>query len=151
VFLKVIACEVFTREVCHCVARTPYVVDLEFTEKGAHDRSDYLRATLQSKIDLVEASPRTYEAILLGFGLCGNSIAGLTARETPLIIPRAHDCCTLFLGSKERFQQHFAGNPSCPFSSSGYLERADSYVHEVNTRQFLGIGPELCRLRAEVR
>lgn len=32
--LKVIACDVFTREVCHCVATTPHVVDLEFTPKG---------------------------------------------------------------------------------------------------------------------
>jgi len=30
VLLKIIACDVFTREVCHCVARTPHVVDLEF-------------------------------------------------------------------------------------------------------------------------
>ncbi len=49
--LKLIACEVFYREVCACVAASPHRVDIEFTPKGAHDRSDNLREMLQAKID----------------------------------------------------------------------------------------------------
>jgi hypothetical protein len=41
--LKVIACEVFFREVCLCAATSPHRIDLEFTDKGAHDKSDLLR------------------------------------------------------------------------------------------------------------
>lgn len=138
-YLKLIACEVFTREVCHCVARTPHVVDLEFTEKGAHDQSDYLRGLIQAKIDVADSGAREYDAILLGYGLCGNSVVDLVARKTPLVIPRAHDCCTIFLGSREKFKEHFADNPSCPFSSVGYAERTDSYVHEASLRTFIGL------------
>jgi hypothetical protein len=52
----------------------------------------------------------------------------LQARKTKLVLPRAHDCCTILLGSKERFQEHFQAHPSIPFSSVGYLERGNYYV-----------------------
>ncbi|MCL6476687.1 MAG: DUF1638 domain-containing protein [Firmicutes bacterium] len=114
-YLKLIACEVLTREVCRHVADSPHTIDLEFTPKGAHDDSETLRALIQSRIDEAEASP-------LGYGLCGNSTLSLTARRTRLVIPRAHDCCTLFLG------QHFADAPSTPFSALGYMERDGAYT-----------------------
>jgi len=119
--LKLIACEVLLREVCFCIAQSPHVIDLEFTEKDDHNRSDYLRGLIQSKIDAAEQSDRKYDAILLGYGLCGNSTVDIIARQKPVVIPRAHDCCTLFLGSKLRFKEFFANNPSLPFSSGGYM------------------------------
>ena len=130
--LKLIACEVLMREICYCVARTPHVVDIEFTEKGAHDKSDYLKEIIQTKIDNCEKAEKKYEAILLGYGLCGNATAGLVARSIPLIIPRAHDCCTLFLGSKDKFKEYFSDRPSTGFSSAGYIERGESYVREAS-------------------
>ena len=63
--LKVIACDVFTREVCYCVARSPHVVDLEFTPKGAHDDPDVLRKLLQEKIEAAHTSKKSYDAIAL--------------------------------------------------------------------------------------
>lgn len=128
--LKLISCDVFLREVCSCVASSPHVFDLDFTRKGEHDRPDELRRLLQERIDAASAGPTRYEAILLGFGLCGNATSGLTARAVPLVMPRAHDCCTIFLGSRVRFQEHFGDNPSRPFSSAGYLERGDSWTRD---------------------
>ncbi len=136
--LKLIACEVLTREVCHCVARSPHVIDVEFSEKGAHDESDVLRALIQSKIDQIQQADTAYDAVLLGYGLCGNSTVGLESRDTKLVIPRAHDCCTLFLGSKTAFKQHFAANPSQPFSAGGYIERGDEYVRDGSVGKLLG-------------
>jgi len=130
--LKLITCDVLTRLVCHCVARTPHIVDMEFAKKGAHDDSDYLRELLQKKIDACEESEEKYDAIILGYGLCGNSIVNLVARSTPLVIPRAHDCCTLFLGSKEKYVKYFGKNPSKVFSAAGYMEHGGSYVKEAN-------------------
>lgn len=135
---KLISCEVFFREICLSMARTPHLIDVDFTDKGAHDRSDFLRQLLQEKIDQVETSGRTYDAILLGFGLCGNATLHLQARTIPLVIPRAHDCCTLFLGSRQRFQHYFKENPSMPFSSAGYMERGDTYVHEDGYQRLVG-------------
>ena len=136
--LKLISCEVFFRELSYCAALSPHTIDIEFTEKDAHERSPHLRGIIQEKIDAAESSDTRYEAILLGFGLCGNSIAGLNARATKLVVPRAHDCCTLFLGSRERFKEHFKDNPSMPFSSAGYLERGTSFMRESTLEETLG-------------
>jgi hypothetical protein len=126
--LKLIACNVFMREACFCVARSPHVIDVEFTELGDHIHSETLRGMLQARIDAVEASGKKYDAIVLLFGLCGNATVGLQARTMPLVIPRAHDCCTILLGSKDAFRTYFSDNPSRPFSSAGYLERGDYYM-----------------------
>jgi hypothetical protein len=138
-YFKLIACDVLTREVCHCIARSPHTVDVEFTEKGAHEDSDRLRLLLQERIDKTEEKGTPYDAILLAFGLCGNSTAQLAARNTRLVVPRAHDCCTIYLGSRRRFKELFSDNPSRPFSSAGYMERGDSYLHDGDTGRLLGL------------
>jgi len=135
---KLICCEVFFREACLSLSRSKNTVDPEFTPKGAHDRSYFLRELIQQKIDETEEKGG-YDAILLGFGLCGNSIEGLTARSIPLVIPRAHDCCTILLGSKEKFMEHFKDNLSKEWSSTGYMERGESYLRESEVGKSLGI------------
>ena len=130
--LKLITCDVLTRLVCHCIARTPHIVDVEFIKKGAHDDSDYLRKLIQEKIDACDESEEEYDAVLLGYGLCGNSAANLSARSIPLVIPRAHDCCTLFLGAKEKYVEHFGDSPSGTFSAAGYMEHESSCVKEAS-------------------
>jgi hypothetical protein len=126
--LKLIACNIFTREVCHCLPQSPHTIDVEFTELGEHGQPDRLRASLQNLIDRADASPKQYDAVLLLYGLCGNAAAGLTAGQVPLILPRAHDCCTILLGSRQAFREHFEANPSMPFSSVGYMERGEYYL-----------------------
>jgi predicted secreted protein len=139
--LKLIACNVFQREACWCVARSPHVIDTEFTELGEHAHSAGLRELLQARIDEADRTGK-YEAILLLFGLCGNSTVGLKARNAPLVIPRAHDCCTILLGSTEEFRLRFEDNPSRPFSSSGYMERGDYFlrVEDEGAKVFYGDG-----------
>ena len=138
-YYKLVACDVLTREVCHCIARSPHTVDVEFTEKGQHEDSGRLRLLLQEKINRAAGKRTPYDAILLAYGLCGNATAQLEARDTPLVLPRAHDCCTLYLGSRQRFKELFADNPSRPFSSAGYMERGDSYLHDGDTGRLLGL------------
>jgi hypothetical protein len=139
--LRLIGCEVFTREVCYCVARSPHRVDIEFTTISSHDNPDSLRQIIQAKIDSSVES-RNYDAILLCFGLCGNSTLNIQAREIPIIIPRAHDCCTIFLGSKLQFKDHFGDKPSSRFTSTGYMEYGgDTFVHDLNdTMKQMGSG-----------
>ncbi len=126
--LKFITCDVLMREVCLLIAQSPHIFDVEFTEKDSHNQSDKLRKIIQDKID--DSVEKKFDAILLGYGLCGNATVGLKARDTRIVLPRAHDCCTLFLGSKEKFEEHFKDNPSQPFTSPGYMERSDSPFHD---------------------
>ncbi|WP_428937456.1 DUF1638 domain-containing protein [Fontivita pretiosa] len=126
--LKLIACNVFVREACWCIAQSPNVIDVEFTELGEHARPQALRELIQSRIDAADASGKSYDAILLLFGLCGNATVGLRARRTQLVMPRAHDCCTILLGSRQKYLEHFADAPSTPFSSCGYIERGQYFL-----------------------
>jgi hypothetical protein len=120
--LKLISCEVLYREMCAAVARSPHQVDIEFLPKGLHDQGGpAMRARLQDAADGVD--PTRYEAILLGYALCGNGVAGLVSCTLPLVIPRAHDCIALLLGSRERYRCYFENTPGVFFRSTGWLER----------------------------
>jgi len=122
--LKLISCEVFYREMCAAVAGSPNRVDVEFLPKGLHDiGAARMRDRLAEVLDRVDESK--YDAILLGYGLCNNGLVGLTARSIPLVVPRAHDCITLFLGSKERYLDYFNQHSGVYFRTTGWIERSD--------------------------
>jgi hypothetical protein len=122
---KLICCEVFVREMCAAVARSRHTIDIEFLPKGLHDiGSDGMRARLQDVLDRVDEP--LYDAILFGYGLCNNGIVGLEARGVPLVIPRAHDCITLFLGSHRRYLEYFRANPGTYFCTTGWIERGEA-------------------------
>ena len=123
--LKLISCEIFYREFSATVARSPHIVDVEFLPKGLHDvGTEKMRGELQAAVDRVDSA--RYEAVLLGYGLCNNGIAGLTARQIPLVVPRAHDCITLFLGSSKRYLEYFDSHPGVFFKTTGWIERGGS-------------------------
>ena len=121
--LRLIACEVFTRELCALVAGSANEVDVSYLPKGLHSAgATTMLAHLQETIDQV---PVGYDATLLGYGLCNNGLRHLVARQTPLVIPRAHDCITLFLGSRQRYRKHFDDHPGTYYLTSGWIERGD--------------------------
>jgi hypothetical protein len=124
--IKVIACEVLFREVCWCAARAKATVDLVFLRRGLHSNPDTLRAAVQEEVDRAEEGQ--CEAVALGYALCSNGVAGLQAKGVPLVAPRAHDCITLLLGSKERYAKEFAGRPGTYYYSGGWIERGADQV-----------------------
>jgi Protein of unknown function (DUF1638) len=122
--LKLISCEIFYREMCAAVAHSPNMVDVEFLPKGLHDiGSEKMLARLQSALDAVDDT--RYDAVVLGYGLCGMGLVGLTARNIPVVVPRAHDCITHFLGSKERYAEYFQNHPGVYFKTTGWIERGN--------------------------
>jgi Protein of unknown function (DUF1638) len=120
--LKLISCEVLFREMCDASAHSPHQVDLEFLPKGLHDLGGKpMAAKIQEVVDRTPEG--VYDAILLGYALCGNGLDGLTARHTRLVLPRAHDCIALLMGSHDRYQAYFEDNPGTFYRSTGWLER----------------------------
>jgi len=100
-----------------------------------------MSVALQHAINNVNT--KKYSAILLGYGLCNYGVKGLNS-SIPIIIPKAHDCITLFLGSKEKYQDYFSKNPGTFFRTSGWLERAGFGIEgEENVMSQLGINPEM--------
>ena len=114
-FLKVIACEIAFREICFAAAQSSHLVDLEFLTQGLHDIPRTGVAQIQERIDAVPAGK--YDAILIGYGLCGSLIAGLRTPHTQMV-----DCITLFLGSTERYQRLSATHPGAYYYTSGWLK-----------------------------
>lgn len=138
--LKLISCEIFYREMCAAIARSPHRVDLEFLPKGLHDLpSGEMTAKVQAIIDSVPEG--IYDAILLGYGLCNNGLTGIAARHCPLVLPRAHDCITLFMGSRRRYRDYFDANPGTYFLTSGWIERGETTgeLADLSIQQQLGM------------
>lgn len=138
---RFIGCEIVFREACLLAAHSRNIVDLEFVRKGLHDvPRQRMQEELQRRIDAVD--PATYEAVLLCYGRCNDGTVGLQARAMPLVIPRAHDCITLFLGSKQRYRDYFDAHPGTYFRTSGWIER-NFAGHEGTIMQQLGLDKTL--------
>ena len=119
--LKIIACCVLFRELSLCSAYSPHLIDVDFLHRSLHEEPDRLREEVQKRID--QNAGAGYHALLLGYGLCSNGIANLVARDTPLIIPKGHDCITLLLGSREAYNRTFWESPGTYYYTPGWIER----------------------------
>ena len=113
------------REFCAVIARSTNRVDVEFLPKGLHDEGQEAMSGRLREV-LAEVDESSYDAVLFGYALCSNGLVGLTARSIPLVIPRGHDCITLFLGSKERYLEYFQSNRGVYFKTSGWIERGEN-------------------------
>jgi hypothetical protein len=118
-----LTCEALARSIYSAAAKTSHTVTLHMFAQGLHNRPKNLCQVLQEEIDQI--SDKGYDAILLVYGMCGMSTVGLTARQTPLVIPRAHDCITLYLGSQQRYNQEFERHPGTYWYSVDYMERQE--------------------------
>jgi len=120
--LKLISCDVLYRELCAAIARSPHQVDVDFLDKGLPDSGGCaMRSQLQQAVDRTESD--RYDAVLMGYGLCGNGVVGLEARALKMVIPRAHDCIGMLMGSRERHEEYFTQNSGVFYRSTGWLER----------------------------
>jgi hypothetical protein len=110
------------REAYFCAARSPNEVDVVLLEQGLHEDPDNLRAAVQAALDRTQ-NPQglPYDASLLGYGLCSNGIAGLSAKIL-MVVPRGHDCMTLMLGSKDKYREYFESHRGVYWYSSGWIE-----------------------------
>jgi hypothetical protein len=89
-------------------AHSPHSVHIRWMPTDLHTQPQRdLRPALQAEIDKIEQETDGCDAILLGYGLCSMGTAGLKSRSISLIIPRAHDCITMLLGSREKYQEIF--------------------------------------------
>lgn len=105
--LKVIACKVILRELYTIAAKSNNLIDIRWMKQELHLEPGSLQRQIQRVIDEIEADSEDYDAICLGFGLCSNGIVGLKTRHMKLVIPRAHDCISLLLGSRETYKRMF--------------------------------------------
>jgi hypothetical protein len=116
----VIACRVLINEL---KAVCPPGIQLEFLEQGLHNTPDKMRVVIQEKIHEVDSS---YDYIMLGYGACGNGTLGIKAENVPVIIPKAHDCITFWMGSVANHMGEHKKAPGTYYLSKGWIEEAKS-------------------------
>lgn len=124
--IKIIACEVFK----------PYIEllgiheDIEYLEIESHNDPHKLSKMIQKKIDESQNDSK----ILLIYGLCGNALLDIQARNTPVYVVKVHDCLSILLGSKERFmalfQDRFSAGWSCYSLEVKPCQSFDQYDEE---------------------
>lgn len=123
--LRVIACSSLKPELELLAATAKTEITVRHLEMGLHQRSAAaLHEALQSAIDEADS-----DAVAIGYGLCNRGVVGLQARSVPVVLPRAHDCIAILLGSKQYLAQ-LAAVPGTYFQSAGWLESADANVRQ---------------------
>lgn len=115
-----IACQVLWRELCYYASLSEGFFTFRFLEQGLHNTPEQLKERLQAAVDEADAS--ACDAVLLGYGLCSNGLAGISAGKHRLVVPKAHDCITFFLGSKERYRDYFDAHPGTYWYTPGWIE-----------------------------
>lgn len=119
-----LTCSALARSIYALAATSPHIVSVRLFDQGLHNTPNNLRSILQSAVDTIQ--PGDCDAILLVYGICGKSTLGLKATHTPLVVPRVHDCITLYLGSRERYLKEFDAHPGTYWYSTDYMERSKS-------------------------
>jgi Protein of unknown function (DUF1638) len=113
----VLACNTIREEFEKAATEMGCTHPFTWVESGLHLKPQSLRNRLQEELDCLDHAER----VLLGFGFCGNAVAGLISRDYELIIPRADDCISLLLGSKEN-RRRCCSSGGVYFLTKGWLE-----------------------------
>ncbi len=137
---KIIACDIMRQELEEAVQKSPHEIEITYlTREGYHNEPDKNRPVLQ---DYIAGIPGEVDAILLGFAFCNRLLDGVRACHTQLVVPRAHDCITFFMGSRQRYQEHFTGHPGTYYYTTGWLERRNGSQLSQTHPGTVGLGSE---------
>jgi len=120
-----IACRVF-ESMLEAIVPEDLFEEVTFLDYGLHRVPSQLTQAVQTEIDQV-AQP---SLIVLGYGLCGNGLKGIQARQHTLLIPRTDDCIAILLGSYQKYLKEFSQEPGTYYLTKGWLEAGSDPLKE---------------------
>lgn len=123
--LTVIACKIF-QGLIEAYLPPETAANATFLDYGLHATPKKLKLAVQEQIDAVE----TPSLVLLGYGLCGNGLDKIHARQHTLLIPRTDDCIGVLLGSYQRYREEFDSQPGTYYLTKGWLEAGSNPLQE---------------------
>lgn len=137
----IIACDVLREEIEILADELTHIEGRDYLPMGLHDSPKMLLSSLQDHLAAAEKNLRV-EAVVLIYGLCGNGTAGLGPKRVKLVLPRAHDCITLYMGSAKRYAACQRAQPDTYFFTPGWMrgkrtpgpERAEQLRMEYSER-----------------
>jgi hypothetical protein len=130
--ILIIACSIMKDELVHV---RPDGISFVFLEQSLHRTPQKMKEAIQEEINKAEGWEGG-DSIILSYGLCSNGIVGIKANRHTIVIPRVHDCITLFLGSRERYFEEHQKEPGTYYLTRGWIEEKKSP---------LGIYEEYCQ------
>ena len=167
--MYLLCCEVFRPELEWLAPEFPDAPAIRYLEQGLHDHPDELRR--QARAAIREQETQGAARIILGYGLCGRSLTGVTSRRATLVMPRVHDCIPVLLGCAQNELNGVSRDGSTYWMSPGWLrysqlefirtrrERYDDYLQRFGSenadflmaqeRQWLASYTNACLIRQE--
>ena len=126
--LQLVLCDMLMLPVETLSADSPHDIVISDLSASLHNEPLPLRDRIQEHIDRIEAEDPEVDAILLGYGFCGGATGGLTSTRVPLVLPRAHDCVTIFLGSRERYMREQESAPGTYWFTEDNVKRGNAFM-----------------------
>jgi hypothetical protein len=114
---SIVACRVMEPElsaIAEQLARPPAIT---YLEQSLHRTPHQMPGRI---MDALKTVPADHAAVLC-YGLCANGIVGVTAPPGGLIVPKAHDCITFFLGSRAAYETIFTQTPGVYYLTPGWV------------------------------
>lgn len=102
-------------------------VDCRELEAQLHVNPQRLKEALRGAVAAADEPGAT---IVLGYGLCSNSVLGLKTEHATLVVPRVDDCIAMMLGSNEAFAAQSEKACGTYYLAKAYLEECDTILSE---------------------
>ena len=125
----IIACAVLAVDLKHSAGILGLDMEYKFLEAGLHNTPNLLKEKLQAAIDKVSKTG-LHDRIIIGYGICGKGTIGIQSRSVPLVIPKVHDCISLFLGGDKIYKDEFQKFPGTYYLSAGWCEQNTESVSQ---------------------
>jgi len=113
----IIACRAIEDELNLVLKENKLNFPVIYMEAGLHKYPEKLKSVVQETIDKID----NVDYILLGYGLCGNGLTGLSSQKATLILPQHDDCVGIFLGSGERYRANLGSEMGAFFLTQGMM------------------------------
>lgn len=111
--MKIISCKIFETYIQDFINQGDEIVYLDIQ---LHNYPNKLTKLIQQEIDHTDC-----KKILILYGLCGNALLNIDAKEKEVIIIRAHDCLSILLGGYQKYIENFGKRKSASWTCRGLL------------------------------
>jgi len=138
----IIACGGIESEIKAVQKRYAFNVKLISMPQNLHRNPEKMTDLLQDKINQESDEGNT---VVLGYGLCSGGTAGLFAPENGLIMPKLHDCISMYLGDKEEYNKIFKKYRGTYFLTKQWIDNQLDPLGLVNNEYTERVGPEMAK------
>jgi len=123
--IVIVACRVFEALLENRLPKE-FVDQVIYLDYGLHTVPKNLKSEVQNILYKIEEP----SFVVLGYGLCGNGIAGIQSQKHVLLIPRTDDCIAVLLGSYDDYITMFTTEPGTYYLTKGWLEAGSNPLQE---------------------